>query len=107
MQRFFHIFLITSLLGLGLAEASERVFQEVTTAVDAASGEHVHHDNSAGHDADSVSDHCADCCHAPCFWLGCSGFMLPVTAESSVIRGTAVRRYSSARPPVLIRPPIV
>ena len=92
-----------------MAEAAERVLP--ATASDAAINEHVHHDageHDVGNHADDDSDieHCADCCHAPCFWLGGSDFGMFLASDSPVIHGALVPDYSSERPPMLFRPPI-
>lgn len=106
MIRYLHIFLITCLLGLGLAEAAERVLPEVTVLTDGGSIEHEHHSGSAEHDSESDAEHCADCCHAPCFWLASDISNVAPANESIVIRGPATPRYTSERPPQLFRPPI-
>lgn len=106
MHRFLHIFVITCLLGLGLAEAGERVFPETASAADIVAGEHVHHDSDVEHSADADEDHCPDCCHAPCFWLASGDFGLSFSAEPLLVRTSLVRRHTSKRPPSLFRPPI-
>ncbi len=99
---------MTCLLGLGLAEAGERVMPEPDSAVDVVVGEqHAHHDSSLEHDSDDAdAEHCPDCCHAPCFWVASGDYRLPFNTEALLIRTSSARRFTSERPPSLFRPPI-
>lgn len=98
---------MTCLLSLGLAEAGERVVPEPNSAVDIVVGEqHAHHDSGVEHDSAGDTEHCPNCCHAPCFWLVGGDYRLSAHIESLPIRAWLAPRFTSERPPSLYRPPI-